>query len=189
MEHPQIRKDQSEEFARKYPHHHETLFARPHWTRRRFFQVAGAGLAGSYLARKANASAPAPVITSQGMTTKNTAKNCIFILLTGAISVVDTFDLKVTSVTPSNFNPTMVGGINWPMGLLPKLGARSYYETKIWIPTAAAANTSKPCTRTCAGWGLHGAKARTVADRMHRIRKTSGERNTCKPGSSCATKA
>lgn len=118
-----IRKDKSEEFARKYPHHHQTFFNRPHWTRRRFFQVAGASLAGSYLARRASASAPAPVITSQGMTTKNTAKNCIFILLTGAISVVDTFDLKVTNgVTPSNFNPTTVKGINWPMGLLPKLG-------------------------------------------------------------------
>ncbi len=123
MEHPHIRKDRSEEFARKYPHHHETFLVRPHWTRRRFFQVAGAGLAGSYLATKANASGP--IITSQGMTTKNTAKNCIFILLTGAISVVDTFDLKVTNgVTPANFNPTLVNGINWPMGLLPKLGAQ-----------------------------------------------------------------
>ena len=125
MTQPQIGRDNSEDFAQKYPHHHQTFFTRPHWTRRRFFQVAGAGLAGSYLARKASASAPAPVITSQGMTTKNTAKNCIFILLTGAISVVDTFDLKVTNgVTPANFNPTMVNGINWPMGLLPKLGAQ-----------------------------------------------------------------
>ncbi len=117
----EIRKDKSEEFARKYPHHHQTFFSRPHWTRRQFFQVAGAGLAGSYLARKAMASSPE--ITAQGVQTKGTAKNCIFILLTGAISTVDTFDLKVTNgVTPSDFNPTSVNGINWPMGLLPKLG-------------------------------------------------------------------
>src|SRR5260370_1260748 len=110
MAHEQIRRDKSEEFARKYPHHHHTFFNRPHWTRRRFFEVAGGSLAGSYLAEKASASSPAPVITSQRAATKNTAKNCIFILLTGAISVVDTFDLKVTGVTPANFNPTMVNG-------------------------------------------------------------------------------
>ncbi|HWZ34386.1 MAG TPA: DUF1501 domain-containing protein [Bryobacteraceae bacterium] len=116
------RNDKAEEFARKYPHHHQTFFNRPHWTRRRFFEIAGAGLVGSYLAQKAPA---AGIETSQGMPTKNTAKNCIFILLTGAISTVDTFDLKVTNgVTPSNFNPTMVNGVNWPMGLLPKLGAQ-----------------------------------------------------------------
>jgi hypothetical protein len=113
-----VRKDKSEEFARKYPHHHQTFFNRPHWTRRQFFRVAGAGIAGSYLARKAPA---ATLITSQSATTKNTAKNCIFILLTGAISTVDTFDLKVTGVTPSNFNPTLVNGLNWPVGLLPKM--------------------------------------------------------------------
>jgi len=116
------RNDKAEEFARKYPHHHQTFFNRPHWTRRRFFEIAGAGLVGSYLAQKAPA---AGIETSQGMPTKNTAKNCIFILLTGAISTVDTFDLKVTNgVTPSNFNPTMANGVNWPMGLLPKLGAQ-----------------------------------------------------------------
>ena len=35
---------------------------------------------------------------------------------------VDTFDLKVyNGVTPATFNPTMIGGINWPVGLMPKL--------------------------------------------------------------------
>jgi uncharacterized protein DUF1501 len=116
-----IPKDKSEEFARKFPHHHQTLFNRPNWTRRQFFEIAGAGIVGSYLAQRARAAGP--VITSQNMATRNTAKNCIFVLLTGAISVVDTFDLKVTSgVTPTNFTPTMINGINWPAGLLPKLG-------------------------------------------------------------------
>jgi hypothetical protein len=115
-----LRSDKAEEFARKYPHHHRTFFNRPHWTRREFFNIAGAGLVGSYLAQKAPA---AGVETSQGMQTKNTAKNVIFILLTGAISSFDTFDLKVTNgVTPTNFTPTMVNGVNWPTGLLPKLG-------------------------------------------------------------------
>ena len=118
-----IRKDKSEEFACKCPHHHQTLFNRPHWSRRQFFEFAGAGIAGSYLAR--NAQAQTPVITSQGMKTKDTAKNCIFILLTGAISTVDTFDLKFTEgVTPANFEPATANGISWPAGLLPKLGAQ-----------------------------------------------------------------
>ena len=34
--------DKAELFARKNPHHHQTFFNRPHWTRRQFFQVAGA---------------------------------------------------------------------------------------------------------------------------------------------------
>ncbi len=114
-------KDKSEEFARKHPHHHKTFFDRPHWTRRQFFEIAGAGVMGSYLVK--NAAAQTPTIVSQNMQTKNTAKNCIFILLTGAISTVDTFDLKVTSgATPTNFNPTLINGMNWPAGLLPKLG-------------------------------------------------------------------
>jgi hypothetical protein len=114
-----LNKDKAEEFARRYPHHHQTFFNRPHWTRRQFFQVAGAGITGSFLAQRAKADG---VETSQGVVTQNKAKNCIFILLTGAISTVDTFDLKVTGgVTPTNFNPTMVNGMNWPVGLLPKL--------------------------------------------------------------------
>src|SRR5258708_40144069 len=43
----------------------------------------------------------------------------------GPPSHTDMFDLKVVNgVTPSNFNATMVNGINWPMGLMPKLGAQ-----------------------------------------------------------------
>src|SRR4051812_34439688 len=117
----QLQRDKSDEFARRYPHHHRTFFNRPHWTRRDFFRMTGAGLTGSYLTQTAPA---APLITSQGVATRNTAKNCIFILLTGAISTVDTFDLKVTSATPAKINPTLVNGVNWPMGLLPKLSTQ-----------------------------------------------------------------
>jgi hypothetical protein len=116
--------DASEKFASRFPHHHQTFFNRPDVTRRGFFrvaaQVAGAGLAGSFLAGCLRAADDA---TGQaGVQTINKAKNTIFILLTGAISCVDTFDLKVTnSVTPSNFTPTTIGAVNWPAGLLPKL--------------------------------------------------------------------
>jgi hypothetical protein len=106
---------------KKHPHHHKTFFARPDVTRRRFFEILGAGVTGSYLLPRLHADTG--VITSSGAATQNTAKNVIFILLTGAISHTDTFDLKVVnSVTPTNFQPTMVNGVNWPTGLLPKTG-------------------------------------------------------------------
>ena len=58
------------------------------------------------------------------MTTKNTAQNVIFILLAGAPSHTDTFDLKVVPglTSPASFAPETVNGILWPTGLLPKLG-------------------------------------------------------------------
>jgi hypothetical protein len=107
---------------KRHPHHHLTFFNRPYVSRRQFFSVLGAGVTGSFLLPHLSLAQQPP--TSQGVTTQNTAKNVIFILLAGAISHTDTFDLKVVNgVTPSNFTPTTVNGINWPMGLLPKIGA------------------------------------------------------------------
>ena len=116
--------DPAEKFARKYPHHHQTFFNRPDFTRRRFFQIAGSGVAGSYL--MGQSASPAATIVSQNMATKNTAKNCIFILLTGAISPRDSWDLKITSdlnpAVVAQMNPTMINNVNWPVGIFPKLG-------------------------------------------------------------------
>jgi len=110
-----------QQFLKKHPHHHKTFFARPDVSRRRFFEILGAGVTGSYLLPRLGAAQTGT--STAGVTTQNTAKNVIFILLTGAISHTDTFDLKVVNgVTPANFQPTMVNGINWPMGLLPKTG-------------------------------------------------------------------
>lgn len=105
---------------KKYPWDHKTFFNRPHWTRRRFFEIAGAGVTGAFLAeRYAKA---ASVETNSGETTLNTAKNVIFILLAGAPSHTDTFDLKMVSgVTPTTFNPETINGVLWPTGLLPNL--------------------------------------------------------------------
>ncbi len=94
-------------------------FRRPHWTRRNFFEILGAGVVGSYLTKEARAD----VCSSMSVTPKNTAKNVIFILLAGAPSHVDTFDFKMTNgVTPSAANPDTVNGILWPTGILPTLG-------------------------------------------------------------------
>lgn len=116
-------RERVERFLQRHPHHHLTFFSRPYVNRRQFFQIVGAGITGSFLLPRLGR-AQTPVTTSQGATTQNTAKNVIFILLAGAISHTDTFDLKVVNgVTPANFQPTTVNGINWPMGLLPKMGA------------------------------------------------------------------
>lgn len=110
-------------FINKYPHPHRSFFNRPHATRRGFFELAGAGLVGSCLTAKNAQGCTAQV--SQQVTTQNKAKNVIFILLAGAPSHTDMFDLKVLNgTTPAAFNPTMVNGINWPMGILPKMGAQ-----------------------------------------------------------------
>ncbi len=114
-------RDSSEEFNRKFPHRHRSFLDRPQFTRRGFFELAAAGLTGSYLLPSLRAAAP---VVNSGKQTQNSAKNVIFIHLTGAMSHVDTLDLKVTNgVTPAEFTPTMVNGVNWPVGLLPKLGS------------------------------------------------------------------
>lgn len=96
------------------------FFRRPHWTRRNFFQILGAGVAGSFLTQEAKAEA----CSAQSVSTFNTAENVIFILLSGAPSHVDTFDFKMTNgVTPATAAPATINGVLWPTGVLPKLGA------------------------------------------------------------------
>jgi hypothetical protein len=105
----------------KYPHPVKSFYARPHITRRRFFNIVGTGVTASYLASKLPATS---VVTSTPVQTINRAKNVIFILLAGAPSHTDTFDLKVLNgTTPTTFNPETVNGILWPTGIMPKLGA------------------------------------------------------------------
>lgn len=107
-------------FLKKHPRDHQTFFNRPHWTRRRFFQMAGAGVSGAFLADRY---AKAADLASAGVTTRSTARNVIFILMAGAPSHTDTFDFKmVNGVTPASFAPATINGIQWPTGLLPKLG-------------------------------------------------------------------
>jgi hypothetical protein len=107
-------------FSKRYPHTRENFFDRPHWTRRRFFQLAGAGVSGAFLARRAAWGMDGQ---GAGVTPRNTAKNVIFILLQGAPSQVDTFDFKyLDGTTPPSFAPDTINGVLWPTGLLPKLG-------------------------------------------------------------------
>jgi len=98
------------------------IYARPHWSRRQFFHLAGGSLAAGFLAERHTLAADA---VSAGVQPKGTAKNIIFLFLGGAPSQTDTFDFRMTDgVTPKAFAPDTINGVLWPMGLLPKLGAQ-----------------------------------------------------------------
>ncbi len=131
-------REKFDRFIQKYPHRHAPVFFnRPHWTRRQFFQVAGAGVTGFFLARRA---AAAETVVQADVVTQNKARNVIFILLAGAPSHIDTFDFKnVSGVTPADFKPETINGITFPTGLLPKLAER--------LPSIAI-------VRSIRAWGL-----------------------------------
>jgi hypothetical protein len=90
--------------------------------RRIFFKLAGAGVAG-YFASPMEMYAQTTTWNPQA-TILNSAKNVIFVLLTGAPSQIDTLDLRVGPWTPANFGPTTINGIDWPVGLLPNLATQ-----------------------------------------------------------------
>ena len=99
------------------------FFRRPDLTRRRWLEFAGTGLAAGYMAGFAERAEACTVQTQQTVTPRNTAKNVIFIMLAGAPSHTDTFDLKnLSGTTPAAMQPTSINGTAWPMGLMPKLG-------------------------------------------------------------------
>jgi len=87
--------------------------------RRLFFKIAATGVAGCFVSPMEMFAQS--TTTSGQATILNTAKNCIFILLPGAPSQIDTFDLHVGPWTPANFTPTTINGADWPSGLLPTL--------------------------------------------------------------------
>ena len=93
--------------------------------RRVFFKIAGSGVAGYFASPLAtfgqSALSTAPTYTSSSPSILGTAKNAIFVLLPGAPSQIDTFDLHVGAWTPADFAPTTINGIDWPAGLLPAL--------------------------------------------------------------------
>src|SRR5258707_13004076 len=110
-----------EKYVKQNPRLRTTFSQRPSWSRREFFEIAGAGVTASFMTARAKAdgvSQAAPQLI-------NRAKNVIFVLLTGAPSHTDTFDLKeVSGTTPTEFQATTINGLRWPMGLLPGLGSK-----------------------------------------------------------------
>ena len=63
--------DNHDRFTSRHPHPHVPFFRRPHWTRRRFFEMAGAGITAAFLGeRYARA---AETVTAAGVTTRFTS--------------------------------------------------------------------------------------------------------------------
>src|SRR3989475_9212521 len=90
--------------------------------RRVFFKIAATGVAG-YFTSPMRIFAQTVTSDSQARIL-GTGKYCIYILLPGAPSQIDTFDLRVGAWTPQNFAPTTINDIDWPNGLLPNLGTQ-----------------------------------------------------------------
>ncbi|MFN0107971.1 MAG: DUF1501 domain-containing protein [Blastocatellia bacterium] len=110
-------------FIERNPHPHSPFFRRPQLDRRAFFKLTGAGITGSFMALAGNRTFAAEAAIQANVTTKNTAKNVIFLMLDGGPSQMDTFDLKITpGVTRTDIlQPERIGGVMWPVGLMPKL--------------------------------------------------------------------
>jgi hypothetical protein len=93
------------------------FWERPQIGRRLFFRHAGAAIGGYFLMP----SRPLETVAKAASSPVGTAKNCIFVLMSGAPSHIDTFDLKEGPWTPESFAPTSYGEVRWPQGLLPSL--------------------------------------------------------------------
>ncbi|MEO8024929.1 MAG: DUF1501 domain-containing protein [Bryobacteraceae bacterium] len=90
---------------------------RPVMHRRMFFKSMATAVGGYMLMPER----PGETIARAESRVQGTAKNCIFILMQGAPSHTDTFDLKEGAWTPSFMTPASYGSIRWPQGLMPKL--------------------------------------------------------------------
>jgi len=97
-----------------------SLFGGPTLGRRAFFQIAGTGVAGSFLTPLFSKEVKADTYTPQ---LSGKARNVIFVHMDGAPSHTDTFDLKVGSWTPADFTPDSYNGVVFPKGLMPTLFA------------------------------------------------------------------
>ena len=95
----------------------------PKLTRRDFFRVGSVGVAGYHLlpiVKPKNVQAAARVEPRGG------AEVSILLFLAGGPSQIDTFDLKEGPWTPEDFDiRTVKPGLRMPVGLMPKLSART----------------------------------------------------------------
>lgn len=94
------------------------FWMRPQLSRRMLFRHAASAVGGYFLLP----SRPMETVAKAAPTTVGKAKNVIFVLLAGAPSHVDTFDLKEGAWTPSFLAPTSYGDLRWPQGLMPTIG-------------------------------------------------------------------
>jgi hypothetical protein len=93
------------------------FWKQPELSRRMFFRHAGSALSGYFLLP----TRPMETLAKAAPSTIGTAKNVIFILMTGGPSHSDTFDLKEGAWTPAFMAPASYGDLRFPQGLMPKI--------------------------------------------------------------------
>jgi hypothetical protein len=93
------------------------FWARPQLNRRMFFRHLGSAVGGYFLLP----SRPMETVARAAVRPMGTAKNVVFVMMSGGPSHSDTFDLKEGAWTPSFLAPTSYGEIRWPQGIMPKL--------------------------------------------------------------------
>jgi hypothetical protein len=96
------------------------FWEKPQLGRRMFFRHMATAVGGYFLMP----TRPMETIAKAAVSTRGTAKNVIFILMGGAPSHTDTFDLKEGAWTPAALNPTSYGDIRFPQGLFPNLATQ-----------------------------------------------------------------
>src|SRR6516165_9146583 len=93
------------------------FWKRPITNRRMFFRHMATAV-GGYMMLPSH---PGENLARAAVSPVGTAKNVIFLLMTGAPAHVDTFDLKVGPWTPAFMNPTTYNGVAFPQGLMPNI--------------------------------------------------------------------
>lgn len=93
------------------------FWRRPQMERRMFFRHVASAVSGYFLMP----SRPAETIAKAAPALRGTAKNCIFVLMAGGPSQIDTFDFKDGAWMPASFAPANFGEIRWPQGAMPLL--------------------------------------------------------------------
>jgi hypothetical protein len=93
------------------------FWRRPEISRRLFFRHVASAVGGYFLMP----SRPMETVAKAGGSPIGTAKNCIFVLMSGGPSHADTFDLKEGAWTPAYFTPTSYDDVRWPQGIMPTL--------------------------------------------------------------------
>ena len=91
-------------------------------SRRDLLRLGGVSMAGHYLWPLLK---PTQVSAAPSTPLRSTARFCIFFMLEGAPSQLDTWDLKEGPWTPADFDVrTLSSGIKWPRALFPQLEQR-----------------------------------------------------------------
>ncbi len=115
--------------------HGAAFWRRPVFGRRLFFRHAATALGGYFLLPRR----PGETVARAAVTPLNVADNCIFILMSGAPSHTDTFDLKEGAWLPASYNPTRYNDVLFPQGLFPKLAEQLgsvalLRSMRAWVP-------------------------------------------------------